>query len=525
MPRLTVGSVRAGPAVHLKRYSSFRGVDFSSDPSQVDDRRSPWAPNLISDAGGFPEKRLGWRTLHTFEGAVHGIFFFRSERGSFCLCHAGDRLWLWSENPPRLLREGLHQGRSRAFAMGGKLWILTGGEYLAFDGQRVCDASELAYVPITSVPSSTSGRRAYQPVNLLTAKRKNLFIGDGQQTVFALDAPCDAGAEVKAWVDGAEVTGLSAEGSTVTFAQAPGAGVPAGTPNVTVQFERAVEGARERIAGCTCCALDAGRVFLSGNPAYPGVDWHSALDVSDMDSAAYIPDTSYTQIGSDNAAVMGYLRAGDALAVIKEDNEQDASVFLRTVRQTEGGDIFPVQQGVSGGGAVSRHCFASLVDDPLFLSKNGVYALASPVVTLERTLQQRSGFVDARLCREKHLDQAVAAVWKGYYVLCVNGCCYVADAKQKTPRGSQTGAWEYEWYYWTGIPARVLCEHAGTLYFGTEDGRLCRFNDDRVDGAGNVRMDAYNDDGRAIAADWATKLDDDGDFMRCKIMPKRGSGV
>ena len=83
MPALTMRSAPAAPQVHLKRYSSFRGVDFSSDPSQVDEQRSPWAPNLISDAGGFPEKRLGWRTLHTFDGPVNGIFFFKNEKGSF----------------------------------------------------------------------------------------------------------------------------------------------------------------------------------------------------------------------------------------------------------------------------------------------------------------------------------------------------------------------------------------------------------------------------------------------------------
>ena len=525
MPSLTVRSAPSGPKIRVKNYSSFRGVDFSSDPSKVDDRRSPWAPNLISDAGGFPEKRLGWRTIHHFDGPVHGIFFFKNESGDYRLCHAGDKLWLLGGETPQLLRSNLYQGRSRAFPMGGKLWILTGGQYLAFDGAAVRDASDLAYVPITTVPSSTTDRVSYQPVNLLTPKRQNLFIGDGETKSFSLDSEADPGGEVRAWIDGTETSGVTASGTTVTFAQAPAAAVPAGTPNVRVQFEHTAEGAAERITGCTCCALYAGRVFLSGNPDYPGVDWHSEIDVSDADSAAYIPDTSYAQVGSDDSQIMGYLRAGEALAIIKEDNEQDASVFLRTVQHLDSGDLFPVEQGVSGGGAVSRHCFASLVDDPLFLSRNGVYALASQVVTLERTLQQRSGFVDARLCREQNLSEAVACVWKGYYVLCVNGCCYVADAKQRASRSNETGTWEYEWYYWTNIPARVLCEHAGTLYFGTQDGRLCRMNDDRVDGEGNVRMDAYNDDGQAIVADWATKLDDDGDFMQYKTMPKRGSGV
>ncbi len=526
MPALTAQGVPAQTKVMLKRYSSFRGVDFSSDPSLVDDKRSPWAPNLISDAGGFPEKRLGWRTLHQMDAPVNGIFFFTRNGERHMLCHAGDKLYkIPDEGQPQLLRQGLYSHRSCAFAMGGRLWILTGGEYLAYDGETVCAAADLAYVPITTIPKSTTERELYQPVNLLTPRRKNLFIGDGETREFTLDAEADAGAASKAWIDGQEVTGFSVSGSKVTFDTPPAASVPSGIANVTVEFSRTVEGYAGRIPGCTCCALYAGRVFFSGNPDYPGVDWHSEIDVAGVDSAAYVPDTSYTQIGSDNSAVMGYLRAGDALAVIKEDNEQDATVFLRTVQHLDSGDIFPIEQGVSGGGAVSPWCFASLVDDPLFLSRSGVYALASQVVTLERTLQQRSGFVDARLRREPGLEEAVAAVWNGCYVLCVNSCCYVADAKQKSVRSNQTGTWEYEWYYWTHVPARVLCEQEGTLYFGTADGRLCRFNSDRVDGQGNIRMDAYSDDGEAITADWATKLDDDGDFMRYKTMRRQGSGV
>ena len=73
-------------------------------------------------------------------------------------------------------------------------------------------------------------------------------------------------------------------------------------------------------------------------------------------------------------------------------------------------------------------------------------------------------------------------------------------------------------------------EYHGTLYFGTEDGRICKLNTD-LDG-----MKAYNDGGtldedgvmqggQAIRAEWYTKADDDGDFMVYKTMTKRGSGV
>ena len=56
-------------------YSRFKGVDFSVDASLVSKDRSPYAPNLIADVGGMPEKRLGWRTLHTLEQPIDGIWY------------------------------------------------------------------------------------------------------------------------------------------------------------------------------------------------------------------------------------------------------------------------------------------------------------------------------------------------------------------------------------------------------------------------------------------------------------------
>ena len=55
-------------------YTSFKGVDFSVDASLVDKTRSPYAPNLISDIGGMPEKRLGWRTLAQMEKPINGMW-------------------------------------------------------------------------------------------------------------------------------------------------------------------------------------------------------------------------------------------------------------------------------------------------------------------------------------------------------------------------------------------------------------------------------------------------------------------
>lgn len=55
-------------------YRKFRGVDFSADPALIDRSRSPYAPNLISDSGGFPEKTP--RMAHIAD-------FFRTDQRDF----------------------------------------------------------------------------------------------------------------------------------------------------------------------------------------------------------------------------------------------------------------------------------------------------------------------------------------------------------------------------------------------------------------------------------------------------------
>ena len=307
------------------------------------------------------------------------------------------------------------------------------------------------------------------------------------------------------------------------FTEAPkkpeSAGGVTGADNVFVTFSKEVEGYLDRITKCTICEQygrgSFDRVFFSGNPKHKNLDWYCGYN-----DPTYIPDLSYSVVGSEETAIMGYLRIGAQLIIVKEDNQQDATVFVRSVEVDENGSVnFPLQQGVQSIGAVSKYCLSSLRDDPLFLSRYGVNAIVTNNITLERTVRRRSGLVDPKLTKESGLENAYGCVWGDWYVIAINNKCYVADSKQKSYKGSLADNFMYEWYYWDNIPARVLFEHDNTLMFGTASGGLCRFNND-IDG-----VTKYSDDGTAIVAEWATKADDDGDFMRYKTMIRRGSGV
>ena len=62
-------SIPPQPTYRYTYYENLRGADFSRDRTEVNRRRSPDILNLISDNGGNPIKRRGWRTTTTIANA------------------------------------------------------------------------------------------------------------------------------------------------------------------------------------------------------------------------------------------------------------------------------------------------------------------------------------------------------------------------------------------------------------------------------------------------------------------------
>lgn len=605
--------------LYQKEYKKFRGVDFAADPTQVSDNRSPICQNIVSDYAGFPEKRAGWRVLHTLNGKINGMIYATIGGINTYLVHAGTVLYTWADKTaPAAIYNQMNDARSIAFAHDSKLYILDGANYLVCsynNGYAVEPVSNKAFIPTTVIgAASGGGGKAFEAVNLLTGKRKNSLIGDAVSIVYHLDSKdvqsidsvlveSELYIKTSTWshdkptlkfsvpsipigaqfyllvanlkylaVDAAgaaiapntlavggvfscELTkekigeyykailndGLTAptvtatltsdtftliskeyvcdvSAGTVTFALPPSQYTGgAGIDNIVIQYTKPVSGYTDKISKCTITTAfgyyNANRMFFSGNPDYPNVDWQSGLD-----DPTYFPDTGYTNIGSDSTKIMGYIKQHDTLAIVKSDSETDAEIFLRTAEMTDSGSvIFPVKQGVKGIGAIAKYSFCNLRDDPLFLTRQGVYALTSTTVQQERSLQDRSYFVNSKLTKEQNLSEAVSTIWNGCYILAINDRCYVADGQQQFAL-SNTEEYGYEWYYWTNIPARTFLEKDGMLYFGTAEGKLCKFNTD-------LTKNQHNDNDMAIDAIWSTKYDDFGIFMRRKTMVKKGCGV
>ena len=607
MPKIANIGNPTSPAIHTKRYGTFRGVDFSVSETMVDDSRSPHAVNLISDTGGFPEKRLGWRTLINLGGRINGIYHYKGivgegddERVAECfIIHSGDKIYKWSGSGEATeLLSGINDEKSTARLFKNALFILTGREFLSFDGEKCTrvEDGESAYAPTTwkgrgvafladdntGEWNSGDAGQMYQYINIAGQKRKNTFRIDNDwtyaQRYIFLDGKIRHGTRLVmtyiptgeklldiiapegddkvtyeepqgfwtyssgttstrpanvdigcSWASGlgtraAKTLGL-AEGGVIAGVMKPskieGYVEPAeGEDNFCVEYVAEAGISGNAISKCTVMDIFENRIFYSGNPDFPNTDWHSELN-----EPTYVSDLSYTEIGLESNPIIGYLRTGSEQAILKGDGE-DSSLYMRyRAEDGEGKTIFPIRQGSADIGAVSRHAVCTLFDDPMYLSASGVWAIAQQDISSERALNIRSTRINKKLLENYNLEDAIMFKWKQNLMLCLNGECYVADAAQKTYANNKTNTFEYEWYYWTNIPARTAYNFEETLYFGTEDGRICRFNDDLKNSRGEIEPAAYSDDGAAIVAEWATNFNDDGDFMRLKTMKKKGSGV
>lgn len=510
------------------RYQNLRGVDFSRLESLVDKNHSPYCVNMMPDSSINPVKRPGWQTKYSLGDEVYNIWFCTLGGRKFMLCHCGDAIYSLGETVSVLV-SSVGRGKGCGFyAVSGEkgyFYILTTEQFLRFDGETVERVADKGYVPLIAIAKAPSGGgESYEDINLLSPKRRESFIGTENDLIYQLVSDNIDGVEkVEILQDDGTYTTLQ-EGTDytvdktlgkITFVSAKPTPLT-GHDNIIVTYAKEVAGYREKIEGCTISTRfglgGENRVFLSGNPDCPERDFWS-----DVHRPEYFSDLNYAVVGSGQTAVMGYLKLGEYLGIVKEGNGQDTSLFLRRAEKKEDGSaLFTVHSGISGVGAVSKNCFAVLGDEPLFLSSRGIFAVANSTITSEKVIANRSYQVDARLVTEENLADAVACVWKDFYILSVNGNCYLLDSRQIVPAQNGEKNSRYEAYFWNNVDAKAFAVDGETLWFGTAEGNIRFFKPE------DMGKECYSDDGKAIYAVWKTAVDDEGCVERFKTILRRG---
>lgn len=503
-------NIPSQPPLNIIKIDEFLGCDFTNYPTNIDPRRSPNAINMVRDVPGKVRKSMGYEKVKTFNARINGVFYLYGNDEP--LIHAGTNFWY----KDKTIYENINDNISKAFEIDSKLYILTGKEYLVFDGEKIQPVSDVATIPTVTIGLSPKGGdgKHYEDLNLLTPKFKELFSADGTSTTYQLSfAPLDfAPVTVKTldenaqWVTLTEGTdyGVDYNAGYVRFVKAPVSNAPTGEDSVEITASRTVKGYTDRIVKCDVGILFgvsglADRLFLSGNPEYPNLDWYSA-----QNDPTYFADLNYSQLGGENSRVMGYSIIRNHLAAHKDGEETERNIILRSGEIIDNKVSFPGAGTMQGTGCVCKNSFGYFDNEPLFLTELGIYAVTPQDITAERYTQSRSFYLDGKLLKEENLENAYACVFKDYYMLFINNKIYILDSLQATfEKNRPYASRQYAGFYRENVPARIAWVHDGYLYFGSDTGNVYRFYNDAENPL------SYSDDGERIVARWET-IDIDG---------------
>lgn len=508
-------SVPSSPTTYQSNLAGFLGVDFSSSITDIDKRRSPNGYNFVNTNGTI-EKRNGYKVLAYLgqNANINGIWNVDTINGEYFVVHCGTKLYEMKTDFSSYteILSGLADRISQGLIISSKLLILDGKRAIVYDllkeTDRVNYLDEIGYIPTTQIARSPNGTASqiYETINLLQDSRINLFTSTETDTIYQLDETDITAVEmVEVLSDNAEwkiksaATDYSVDlvKGQVIFKSAIGNPPVDDRDNVRIKYKVESGSNKSQINKCTMVraygyAGANNRAFISGNPDYANILMYSYID-----DITYFPVENITKLGLGVVPITGLAKLNDGkLAVLKDVSDTDDTIFYIGYGTYNGNEAFPLEGSSRGEGNISHHAHDILINEPLILTRNGVFALNTVSLTDERYVYHRSYYVDSKLKQEANLENAIGIINDGKYYLAINDHVYVADSRFKTTSSnSKYSNYQYEWYYWTNLPVRVWFVWNGVLYFGDKYGNICQFRD-------NYDTNRFKDNNDNVEAEW-----------------------
>lgn len=458
-------------------YSGFRGVDFrGEDISLV---RSPDALNVWKDYKEIDSIRTRpcLEMCHSNDEIIYGIYFYEINGREMMFIHCGHNLYKYEDENYVHFSANVTPAKSNAFVYNNVWYFKDNERYMRYDGETFLDMHTFdnAYIPTTTIARKPAGGGTkHEDVNLLTGRRKNTFLADGESKEYFLDAQnIDENFRPVVTVNDERLTReddftVDYALGKITFKTAPSKPLTDGQDTVVIEFKKEIEGYKERILKCTLLEVFDNRVFFSGNPDYPNMIWHCSLN-----DPTYCSDLDYYNEGLDNAPVRGLVAGNNALWVFKEASQANTTVFYHTPTiDVEYGKIYP-----STHSSISLGCAGRAInfnDDIIFFSERGMEGITEDI-TKEQILGHRSTMVDRKLTAEPNYKDMILEEWEGYLLVFIDNKVYLADSRGMFTNETHM---EYEWFYWE-LEKKVTCTKVnnGVLYIGTEDGGIYTVTD------------------------------------------------
>lgn len=508
-------NVPSSPTTYEANLTSFLGVDFSSSITEIDRRRTPNGYNFINTNGTI-EKRNGYKVLAYLgqKANINGIWNVDTINGEYFIVHCGTKLYEMQTDFTSYteILTGLADKISQGVIINSKLLILDGKRAIVYDlletTNKVKYLDEIGYIPTTQIARSPNGlaSQLYESVNLIQDSRINLFTSNETDTTYQLDETDIDEVELVEVLDenGQWITKTKNDDYNVDLAKVQvkflvTVGKPPvdGRDNVRIKFKKVNSENKLQINKCDIMTVYGyaganNRVFLAGNPDYANI-----LMYSHLEDITYFPVENVIKVGLEVVPITGIIKLNSGkLAVLKNVSDTDSTIFYIGYATYNGSEAFPLEGSTKGEGNIAKHAHDMLINDPLILTKNGIFALNTATLTDERFVYHRSYYIDVKLKQEENLEQAIGIVNDGKYYLAINNHVYVADSRFKsTSNYSKYSDYQYEWYYWTNLPVKVWFVWNNELYFGDKYGNICTFRD-------NSDVNRYKDNTENVEAEW-----------------------
>lgn len=491
-------NIPSSPATFEVDLSSFLGVDFSSSITDIDKRRTPKGKNFINKDGTV-EKRNGYKIL-TYLGItanINGIWNVDTVDGEFFVVHCGTKLFEMATDFTSYteILTGLANNKSKGAIINSKLLVLDGKRAVIYDllehNDRVHFLDESGYIPTTSIARSPNGlaNQPYEKVNLIQDSRINQFISTTTDTVYQL-AEINLTAVEKVEVlnnNGEWVTKIQNVDYTVNLTKGQVIfNSPIGNPvvddrdNVRIKYKITSADNKSQVNKCKIMKVYGyaganNRVFMTGNPDYPNI-----VMFSHIDNLTYFPVENVIKTGLEVIPINGLVKLlNGKLGALKNESDTDDTLFQIGYATFNGKEAFPLEGSIKGEGNIGMYADDTLIDEPLILTQNGLFAINTATLSEEKHLYHRSYYIDSKLKQEPGLENAVGISHDGKYYLAINDHVYVADSRFKTnSKNAKYSNYQYEWFYWTNLPVKVWFVWNNELYFGDKSGNICKFRTD-----------------------------------------------
>lgn len=382
---------------------------------------------------------------------------------------------------------------TRIFEFNKKLYFINGHEYKEWDGTIFKDVE--GYIPLVKVATTPNGVGTdYEPINVLTGKKRQTFSPDGTEKTFVLvENNLTSIDSVK--VDGVETTVTKdlAKG-TITFSTAPTQGVD----TIEVQWTKGT-GQRELVYKNhyfqTYGLADDTRVFLYGNADAKNRIYFSDLG-NGIPDVTYFPGNNFIDIGSSNTAVTDIQRQYDRIIINKEDATYYSTYEQITDNTEENIIAFPVYPLNKSHGA-KPYNQGQVLDNYVTTVDTSIVQWTNTESKDERNAQIISQKVQTWL-NEKDLSRAVTLDYQEEkeYWLAIDNEILIYN-------------YENGCYSLAQLPVKIttFLSYKGIIYAGTENGKIIEFSKNAT---------AYA--GETIKAEWQSGYYDFGVEEQRKTM-------